>query len=84
MALLKSLTKAECVTLKDPLLNKLFYIDEMIYAQQTQGFNEIVFNPPRIVPRAVVQFWQGSPYNYTVTSTNLPDQMSSLTKISWI
>lgn len=84
MALLKTLTKAEVTTIKDPLLNKLFGLDELIYQSQISGKNDITFNPAMIVPKDVAQFWQGSPYNFTVTSTTLPNQMVSITKISWV
>lgn len=81
---LKTLTKDEVKLLYDPLLNKMWGLDEMIYAAQIEGKTEIVFSPALIVRKEVTKVFSSSPFNFAVTETNLANQMVSVTKISWI
>ena len=84
MPILKSVTKSEYDTLNNPILNKLFSIDDLIYEYQMQGLDERIFNPPLLVPVEVRQFWLAAPYNFSVTSTTQPNQMVLISKISWV
>lgn len=70
----------------NPELNRLWGLDGLIAEQQQDQLGDrfIPFNPPRIVPRSVVQELQRAPYNYDVDSDTLPEQMESITKISWV
>lgn len=70
----------------NPELNRLWGLDGLIAEQQQDQLGDrfIDFNPPRIVPRVVVQEMQGAPYNLDIESDPLSGQRESITKISWV
>ena len=80
---IRSLTKAEVAIRQNPNLNELWAIDDLIYSAQVEGLMEITFNPPMVVHRDVTGVFKSSPYNYAITESNLPNSMTSVTKIDW-
>ena len=78
---LKALTKDEWGRWSDPTLNKIYGLDMIIHEAQIRLSPSIDFNPPMILPKKVIDVFSSSPYNYAITSTNLPNQMVSLTRI---
>ena len=83
MSLLKTLTKSEVITYRNPVLTDLLSLDDMIYQAQMRGELDIVFNPPMRLHRDLTKIFSSSPYNFAVTETNDVNNMVMLTKIEW-
>jgi hypothetical protein len=82
--ILKSLTKDQLNLVHDPLFNKGWGLDSLIYEAQMEGLTELTLNPPWLVPKEVTGVFKSNPYNFAITESNQPNNMVSVTKISWV